>query len=942
MTELKTKLLRAFSISVLAIVLAACSGGGSSPSTTSPTTGGGGGGGSGSGGGGGTTTPQPSGTVTGTDMAIFESGQVRPLAMSADGTELYAVNTPDSRLEVFDLTTNTPVASASIPVGLEPVSVAVDANDRVWVVNHLSDNVSVIDLSGTEPVVIRTLNVGDEPRDIVFAGPSNDKAFITTAHRGQNAPFDPQLTTASVGRADVWVFDINNLGADLGGTPVTITNLFADTPRALTVSPNSNTVYAAAFHSGNQTTALFADRNNGGLDKAPPLQNIEGINAPQTGLIVRFDGTNWIDNGDPISGVAPKVWNDRVRFNLPDFDVFEIDATAAIPTVTTQHDGIGTTLFNMVTNPATGAVYVSNTEARNEVRFEGHSAVSTSVRGDMVRTRISILDGGTTTHRNLNKHITSYDQDLGTASENALATSQVLQMAISNDGSDIYAVAFGNGKLVKYATSDLENDSFTPSASTQLKLTGGGPTGLILDETRDQAYVLTRFDNGISTVDLTGLTETGHIEMFSPEPDHVKDGRPFLYDAELSSSRGDHSCASCHIFGDADQLAWDLGEPDGIVKDNPRDYAVGVGRRPRFHPMKGPMTTQSLRGLAGNGPMHWRGDRTGASADQDETLEEQAFEDFNPAFEGLLGRDGQLAEADMDLFAKFALDLTYPPNPVRNLDNSLTSEQADGRNTYLNIGSTGGGLLLCNDCHELNESENKFGTNGLMSVEGNQVAEDFKIPHLRNTYTKVGRFGSTNTATDGEPHMGDQIRGFGFLHDGAIDTLDTFFGDSTGGASTGGAGFVFSSPQAKANVIDFVFAMDSELAPIVGQQITMSPDNANDTAVQARINLLAERAAVTTPRPECDLVARGVIDNVQRGAVMIADGTFDTDKVDETGLTLNQLQNLAGQTGNALTFMCVPPGEGRRIGIDRDADEFLNADEIEFGSDPADPSSFPE
>lgn len=32
---------------------------------------------------------------------LFESGQVRPLALSPDGKLLFACNTPDNRLEVF-------------------------------------------------------------------------------------------------------------------------------------------------------------------------------------------------------------------------------------------------------------------------------------------------------------------------------------------------------------------------------------------------------------------------------------------------------------------------------------------------------------------------------------------------------------------------------------------------------------------------------------------------------------------------------------------------------------------------------------------------------------------------------------------------------------------------------------------------------------------------
>ena len=41
-------------------------------------------------------------------FTTFESGQVRPLALSPDGTRLFAVNTPDDRLEIFSLTGGAP------------------------------------------------------------------------------------------------------------------------------------------------------------------------------------------------------------------------------------------------------------------------------------------------------------------------------------------------------------------------------------------------------------------------------------------------------------------------------------------------------------------------------------------------------------------------------------------------------------------------------------------------------------------------------------------------------------------------------------------------------------------------------------------------------------------------------------------------------------------
>src|SRR4029079_7226541 len=112
-----------------------------------------------------------------------------------------------------------------------------------------------------------------------------------------------------------------------------------------------------------------------------------------------------------------------------------------------------------------------------------------------------------------------------------------------------------------------------------------------------------------------GRTEIGHVAMFNPEPASVTNGRRFLYDAALTSSHGDSACVSCHIFADFDGLAWDLGDPDDIVTPHPGPFAAPTppGVPLIQHPLKGPMTTQSLRGLANHGPMHWRGDRTGGT-----------------------------------------------------------------------------------------------------------------------------------------------------------------------------------------------------------------------------------------------------------------------------------------------------------------------------------------
>src|SRR5580698_3742739 len=70
----------------------------------------------------------------------FESGPVRPLALSPDGNTLFAADTPNGTLEIFDLSSGTPTWKASVRVGLEPVAVAARNNTEVWVTNLLSDS----------------------------------------------------------------------------------------------------------------------------------------------------------------------------------------------------------------------------------------------------------------------------------------------------------------------------------------------------------------------------------------------------------------------------------------------------------------------------------------------------------------------------------------------------------------------------------------------------------------------------------------------------------------------------------------------------------------------------------------------------------------------------------------------------------------------------------
>src|SRR5262252_645051 len=116
----------------------------------------------------------------------FEGKQTSPIRLSPDGTRLFAVNTPDARLSVFDVTQpSNPRLIAEIPVGVEPVSVNPRNNDEVWVVNEVSDSISIVSVS--QRMAVDTLYVKDEPVDVVFAG---SNAFVSASRKNIIAVFD--------------------------------------------------------------------------------------------------------------------------------------------------------------------------------------------------------------------------------------------------------------------------------------------------------------------------------------------------------------------------------------------------------------------------------------------------------------------------------------------------------------------------------------------------------------------------------------------------------------------------------------------------------------------------------------------------------------------------------------------------------------------------------
>jgi len=427
-----------------------------------------------------------------------------------------------------------------------------------------------------------------------------------------------------------------------------------------------------------------------------------------------------------------------------------------------------------------------------------------------------------------------------------------------------------------------------------------------------------------------------------------------------SSAHGDAACSSCHISGDKDGLGWDLGNPPGslIPYHTPGDNIRFVGfqtdgslapcdptvpssppcsTHAGFDPQKGPMTSQTLRGMLE--PLHWRGDRATMNA-------------FNATFVNLMGTtdvgpiNGQpagLSAENMELFRQFSLGMTLPPNPYRAPDDTIpnalvpipkhpgTGNPTAGLTRFLTVNTEPG--LKCASCHS-----SQFGTNGgklgglnpgdppdaaAALVNGNvvltkSVHSDIKIPHLRNIYTKIGPFFGTPAAPK------DNKSGFGLSHDGAVPDVLSFL-------TLSGFGQVVQDVKDEAA---FVMYFPGGVKPSVGQNLTLPPGPPpTGTATQETLlSTLIQVGNLADAGRHCELVVSGQSGVRERtwylNGGIGSGGLFSTDVTGEAQVATADLrQNAAGP----LTFLCATIGSGVRLGADRDLDTRLNGEDCAPG-----------
>ena len=316
-------------------------------------------------------------------------------------------------------------------------------------------------------------------------------------------------------------------------------------------------------------------------------------------------------------------------------------------------------------------LYVTNTDANNQARFEGPGASAAArCRATSPKMRITVIIGPAVSPRHLNKHI-DYSKLAGaipasTRRPGSTAFPRRPTWRSRRDGATLYVAAFG---------SEQDRRASTPRRWRRTPSTRRMASADYISRERRRperprarrgpqpplrADPLRQRGEGRST----SATRERSRERRAAQPRARSRRRRAARCSTMRPSprrNGEASCSSCHIFGDKDDSPGTSAIPDDAVTTNPipinlgdrcrsarrsvvqRDHAElnginGTVNR-SFHPMKGPMTTQTLRGSPHAGAMHWRGDRpTASSASMRVPTRTCRFNNFLVAFPGLLGR----------------------------------------------------------------------------------------------------------------------------------------------------------------------------------------------------------------------------------------------------------------------------------------------------------------
>ena len=242
-------------------------------------------------------------------FTTFESGQVRPLALSADEKSCSRPTRPTPPRDLRGQAARP--RPRGLGAGRPRAGRGRGAQQRRGLGRQppLRQRQHRRRSTASESRVVRTLLVGDEPRDIVFAGPGGNRAFITTAHRGQNTPVDPAARRPPASAAPTSGSSTpTHLGdGTLGGAPLDDPHALrrhaararGDARTARGSTPPSSTPATPPPRPSSATSRASATRcrrsRRRRSSRSTPASTPSARSSRPTSVIVKYDGAHWRD-----------------------------------------------------------------------------------------------------------------------------------------------------------------------------------------------------------------------------------------------------------------------------------------------------------------------------------------------------------------------------------------------------------------------------------------------------------------------------------------------------------------------------------------------------------------------------------------------------------------------------------------------------------------------
>ncbi len=759
----------------------------------------------------------------------FNHVPIRPLVVDA-GNVIYAVNTNDSTVEKFVSPTTTPVAVWGVP--WNPVSIALWSGD-------------IGASSGPDEILVVTRGTYGLTRLDRATG-----QILSTLE----LPSEP---------GDLLVDDANDRafvscsGADCVVQIDLATNAIARTYTAK--DPN--------YASFRIEHPLFMSFNSSGKVLVAPLFSGNNSTAKRRGGSFRGAGFEVLD-----------LTNTSIASTgLPDEDLFLIDPdSGANGTVEPVIKASGTILFAHGFH-SNGTHWQLNTEALNQNKPGQQRLSVADHRGVFATNRISLSSpvAGTLT------------QPTGFVDLDALGTpiGQPYAIAFHPTNGSVFVAGLLADTIARFDASG--------TLLSQLPLPPGSiPRGLAFDNGGSAILV---YCWGTNEIRVYRWSNQNLLKVFTlrhdPTPDDVKAGRTLFYDGDNSLNRN-LSCATCHVEGRTDMLAWTLS-------DLPRDD-------------KGPLLTQTLAGIEKVRPFHWRG-------------EQAHLIDFNAAFDKLLGGT-ELTPTVFEDFEAFVFSIQNPANgnqhPDRRVVDIIQAPQIEvpssaiaGQDAYFDT-TIFGQTLSCNDCHQL-----PSGTNNDM------VATEAGDPFPMRTKFKVAPFQELWRRSDMARWDTD------ILAEGPSAQIRAFLGAGTSHAGLAAdlAQFVTlgfnATAQVKSDITSFVHQIDQGIAPAVHRSCFMDAASATATGKFLNKYLLPQAQARNCGVAAITCVTGGwMAGTVVRWSWKGGATPFTSDHPSFADRTVAAFQAAATSATDPerTAFFGMPVGMSERFAIDYDFDEIPN------------------